>query len=162
MTTPTVVNGCPHTDRPVDQACMMCGKGICFECSITDDLDTQVVERFSFSSIDVGGYGHRTEIRQGIFCAKCYLKIISDPNYKLIVSISDKGKPNMMEPKKPKLLRGDGMPLWWVIGIYLMMPLFCLSFLLLWDHYGEAKEAYNKYLFKKEKAQRIVQAMGGI
>ena len=161
MTVSTTSNGCSHPDRPVDEVCLMCGKGLCFQCSLADKTDTRVIEKAGFYSTNGGGHGHRTSIKHGIFCAKCFLERISDPNYRLITSISDTGKPNLMKPKKPKRFGGNGMPLWWTCGIYLMMPFFCLSCFLLDDNYSKAKEAYNEYMSKKNKAQRIVQAMGG-
>lgn len=162
MTISTSCNGCPHSDRPVKEVCMMCGKGVCFGCYFTDSIDTRVIEQVGFRTTNGGGRGYKATIKHGTFCAKCYLQIIQDPNYRLIKGFSDSGSPNFMKPKKPNLFGGNGMPFWWTCMVYLMMPLFCMSCFLLLDNFIKAKDAYNEFISKEEKAHSIVQAMGGI
>ncbi len=170
-----VSHGCPHLNRPAKELCLECGKGICYECVFVELLEERFTGKAKYIVSGPGGYagggGFSTAKDYGAFCASCFLKRTSNPNYYINAGVDNLGMQHFIMTDKAPGFIGLGSP----FASHRARNFFALFFLsifsagivliLVWPiviHGNFIMKKYRNFIEQRGRAQYIYNQMQSI
>ena len=154
--------GCAHPQRPAQNQCINCGIGMCFECGFSDRISSVISSTTSMigtttSGEMVTGGGFSTSEDYGIFCARCFLNRVNDPEY--LIQLTGN---RLIKPKLPNFFT-LGRPnflgkLTTIFGFLVLSAFtFGIGIPLIWlPLYMERYREYKEFAEKKQNAEYLL------